>query len=141
MISGFIKSDLGGFWFLFFSFYQYSFPRLGTKTKPPESSKEKKNRSQGFYRLEIPRRSRTIPPLAIRLLHSSRLYAEKELRATKLCKHLLAFNGHNLGAQFSGSLKDLPTVWLTRVVNKASFDGPRSKRFQSLAALNSFYRL
>ena len=37
-----------------------------------------------------------------------------------------------------GLLGDIPMVWVTWVVNKASFNGSRSKCLQSLAALNSF---
>ena len=39
---------------------------------------------------------------------------------------------------YRGSLSDLPTVWVTRVMKKSSFDGSGSKCLQSLAAFNSF---
>ena len=73
----------------------YSFPRLGIKTNGSRRTESLKEKGHKFApkapitsKFHV-RRSRMRPLLLICLLHSSHLYPEKELRAAKLCKHLL----------------------------------------------------
>ena len=121
-VSGSIKRDLGGFWFLFFSLYIFFTkgwaPRPSCRTDSPKGKGHKV-----FDRLEIPRRSRTIPPLLIRLLHLNRLYTEKELRAAKLCKHLLRKPSNSAFIRWKTKLKTVGrTLSDPRLVNEHSGD-------------------
>ena len=92
-VSGSIKSDLGDFWFLFFSLY-IIFPKVGDRDEAAERNHRRKRDINSLPMIRSPRNSPwitggTISPLPIPLLHSSRLYTKKELRVAKLCKQLL----------------------------------------------------
>ena len=75
-----------------FSLYIF-FPKVGHRDKAAEWNHRWKRAINwlplGLDCLIIPCRSRMILPLPIRLHYLSRLYTGKELRAAKLCKHLL----------------------------------------------------
>ena len=99
----------------------YSLPKVGHRDQAAEWIQGKGHKV--FDRLEIPRRSRTIPPLPIRLLHLSCLYTEKELRAAKLCKHLLRKPSNSAFTRWKTKLKTVGrTLSDPRLVNEHSGD-------------------
>ena len=78
---------------ILFPIYIYPFPKLETETTPPNGDHRRKRAINSLPRLRSPSKFHVDHwrnlRLPIRLFHSSRLYTEKELRAAKLCKHLL----------------------------------------------------
>ena len=55
-VSGSIKCDLGGFWFLFFSLYIF-FPKVGHRDEAAERDHQRKRAINSLPRLRWPRNS------------------------------------------------------------------------------------
>ena len=78
------------FFFCYSSFPSiYLFPKFGDRDEAAERRSPKEKGHIFAPKASIASKFLTIPPLPIVLLHLRRLYTERVLRASKLCKHLL----------------------------------------------------